>query len=282
MGMNATELLNHPYYDRFKEILSDPTNAWIERIQDAGKIEEGLVTMYNGLKVYKDCYYDNFSDIFWLNGGVHEPQEEFVYHHILRGIKNPMPIMLELGSYWAFYSMAFMQKFPLGKAFCVESDPNFMAQGQRNFALNGFEADFTCGFIGNNRIRVDDFCEQKGIKHLDILHSDIQSFEYEMLSGANKMLTEQRIDNIFISTHSQELHYACLKAICDLNYNLVVSVDMNESYCCDGIIVAQSRKVTHTPYNVARKGQRALWTDEQMISHLEAKKNPLIQAGSPS
>jgi hypothetical protein len=103
-----------------------------------------------------------------------------------------------------------------------------------------------------------------------------------MLSGANKMLTEQRIDNIFISTHSQELHYACLKAICDLNYNLVVSVDMNESYCCDGIIVAQSRKVTHTPYNVARKGQRALWTDEQMISHLEAKKNPLIQAGSPS
>lgn len=278
--MRHEELLKHPYYDRFKEILSDPTNQWIPRQADAGEISDGLVTMYNGLKVYSDCYYDNFSDIFWLNGGVHEPQEEFVFHHVLRNITNAMPTMLELGSYWAFYSMSFMQKFPLGKAFCVESEPSFMAQGQRNFALNGFEGDFTCRFIGNRGIKVDDFCEQKGIERLDVLHADIQSFELEMLAGAQKMISEQRIDNIFISTHTQELHYACLKFICDNNYNLVVSVDMDESYCCDGIIVAQSRKINHTPYKVALKGKTPLWTDGQMVAHLESvlskTKNPLI------
>lgn len=278
--MRHEELLKHPYYDRFKEVLSDPTNSWIERCADAGKFEDGLVTMYNGLKVHSDCYYDNFSDIFWLNGGVHEPQEEFVFYHILRNITNPMPIIMELGSYWAFYSMSFMQKFPLGKAFCVESDPNYMAQGQRNFALNGFNGNFTCGFVGDGAIKIDDFCAEKGIERLDVLHSDIQSFELQMLHGAQKMISEERIDNIFISTHTQELHYACLKFICDNNYNLVVSVDMNESYCCDGIIVAQSRKINHTPYKVALKGKTPLWTDGQMVAHLESaiskKKNPLI------
>ncbi len=40
------------YEDRFKEILSDPSNAFIPRVPDAGKVENGIVTMHNGLKVY--------------------------------------------------------------------------------------------------------------------------------------------------------------------------------------------------------------------------------------
>ena len=58
---------NTQYYERFRTILSDPTNKLIKRGENAGKIENGVVTMYNGLKVYTNCYYDesvscNFDD----------------------------------------------------------------------------------------------------------------------------------------------------------------------------------------------------------------------------
>jgi len=276
--MTSTQLLQHPYYDRFKDILSDPTNLLIDRIEGAGMVNEGIVTMYNGLKVYSNCYYDNFSDIFWLNEGVHEPQEEFAFHKILQSITKPMPIMLELGSYWGFYSMSFMQKFSDGKAYCVEADPNFMLQGQRNFELNNLKADFTCGYVADNAITVDGFCEEKNIESLDILHADIQSYELQMLYGAPKMLGEQKIDNLFISTHTQELHSQCLQILEKYNYKIVVNVDMFDSFCCDGIIVARSEKVPYLPINVAKKSQTPLWIDFEMMAHLEKvlkKKNPL-------
>jgi hypothetical protein len=276
--MTSTQLLQHPYYDRFKDILSDPTNRLIERKGDAGQVNDGLVTMYNGLKVYSNCYYDNFSDIFWLNEGVHEPQEEFVFQEVLKSIRTPMPTMLELGSYWAFYSMSFMQKFPNGKAYCVEADPNYMYQGQRNFELNEMSADFTCGYVGDNAITVDGFCQEKNIDRLDILHADIQSFELQMLYGAPKMIGEHRIDNIFVSTHTQELHYECLRILQNYDYKIATSVDLNESFCCDGIIVAQSKNVPYMGFGVFKKGNSPLFTDTQMLEHLQnvlKKKNPL-------
>ena len=136
------------YYHRFKEILSDPTNALIKKDKYAGTIKNGIVTMYNGLKVYKDCYYDEFSDIFSLNGGVHEPQEEYLFQSVLSKIRKKSPVMLELGSYWGFYSMSLLNKKPEAKCYCIEAGEREMESGKANFALNGLEAEFTLGAVG--------------------------------------------------------------------------------------------------------------------------------------
>ena len=47
--------------------------------------------------------------------------------------------MLELGSYWAHYSMWLKLKMPKSKCFMVEPDPMRIKSGKKNFADNFFE-----------------------------------------------------------------------------------------------------------------------------------------------
>jgi predicted O-methyltransferase YrrM len=258
------DIRHNQYYHRFKEILSDPTNKLIKRVKEAGAIENGIVTMYNDLKVYKNCYYDEFSDIFWLNGGIHEPQEEYLFHSTLSKIRKKSPVMLELGSYWGFYSMSLLKKKPEAECFCIEAGEREMKSGKSNFELNGMKADFTLGAVGDKGIRVDDFLNQKGIAHLDILHSDIQGYEAQMLSGAREYFLAKAIDYVFISTHSQELHSTCLDFLKQMEYNVVASVDLDETFSCDGLIVAQNPRLAFKPIEFPKKSETLLISDEEV------------------
>lgn len=255
---------HNQYYHRFKEILSDPTNERIKRSKEAGKIEKGIVTMYNDIKVLQNCYYDEFSDIFWLNGGVHEPQEEYLFHSVVSKIRKKSPVMLELGSYWGFYSMSLLNKKPEAKCYCIEAGERELESGKANFALNGMEAEFTHGAIGEKGIKVDDFLSERDVKHLDILHSDIQGYEVQMLAGAREYFNAKAIDYVFISTHSQELHYTCLEFLKDVGYNVVASVDLEETFSCDGLIVAQNPRLAFKPIEFPKKSETPLISDEEV------------------
>ena len=263
------EIKHNQYYDRFKEILSDPTNNLIKKVKGAGTIENGIVTMYNDLKVYKNCYYDEFSDIFSLNGGIHEPQEEYLFDSIISKIRKKSPTMLELGSYWGFYSMSLLKKKPEAKCHCVEAGEREMKSGKANFELNQMEAEFTLGAVGDNGIRVDDFLNEKGITHLDILHSDIQGYEAQMLSGAREYFLAKAIDYVFISTHSQNLHATCLEFMNYVDYNIVASVDLNETFSCDGLIVAQNPRLAFKPIEFPKKSETPLISDAEMEELIE-------------
>ena len=258
------DIKNNQYYHRFKEILSDPTNKLIKREKGAGTIENGIVIMYNDLKVYKNCYYDEFSDIFWLNGGIHEPQEEYLFHSTLSKIRKKSPVMLELGSYWGFYSMSLLKKKPEAKCYCIEAGEREMQSGKANFELNNMEAEFTLGAVGNNGIRVDDFLSERGVTHLDILHSDIQGYEAQMLSGAREYFLAKAIDYVFISTHSQELHSTCLDFLKDVEYNVVASVDLDETFSCDGLIVAQNPRLAFKPIEFPKRSEIPLISDSEV------------------
>jgi len=258
------DIKNNHYYHRFKEILSDPTNKLLKRVTGAGTIENGIVTMYNGLKVYENCYYDEFSNIFWLNGGIHEPQEEYLFHSTLSKIRKKSPIMLELGSYWGFYSMSLLKKKPEAKCYCIEAGQREMQSGKANFELNKMEAEFTLGSIGNNGIRVDDFLSERGVAHLDILHSDIQGYEAQMLAGAKEYFLAKAIDYVFISTHSQELHSTCLDFLKDVEYNIVASVDLDETFSCDGLIVAQNPTLAFKPIEFPKRSETPLISDAEV------------------
>jgi hypothetical protein len=231
---------------RFREIVSDPINLLIERVPQGGFVEDNLVCLHNGNRVpYSghDAYYQRFSDILVINRGVHEPVEEFAFQECLK-VLPPCPSMLELGAYWAHYSMWLKKIRPNATVTMVEPDPANLSVGLSNFRLNGYRGDFTPAFVGKGHFEVDAFLESRNSRHLEILHSDIQGFEVEMLDGAARSLAQTRIDYAFISTHSQELHYAVAERLKSFDYRIEISSDFDfETSSYDGLVFASSPSV---------------------------------------
>ena len=182
------------------------------------------------------------------NRGVHEPQEERVFGEILRYVK-PDSSMLELGAFWSFYSLWFMQCVANAKSYIVEPDATALSAGQLNLRLNNRNATFEQAYVGDPTsksddgtpfITVDNFCQRHAISHLAILHADIQYAELSMLEGAKGMLEGHHVDYVFISSHSNELHYQCVEALKRYGYMVLASADLEETYSYDGLIVART------------------------------------------
>ena len=95
---------------------------------------------------------------------------------------------------------------------------------------------------GNDLKEYTDFMKSKNIDHIDILHSDIQGYEFEMLSdiiSKSNLLKENKIKYLFISTHSDKIHYDCIDLLKNNDYRIIASSDFEtETFCYDGIIVA--------------------------------------------
>jgi hypothetical protein len=231
------------FLGRFREVVSDPINILIERDPRAGLVENGLVYLHNGNRVPASgplAYYGDFSNILIINRGVHEPLEEYIFQEVLKALPD-RPSMLELGAYWAHYSMWLKKKFPAATAIMVEPDPNNMAAGRSNFRLNQHHGEFIEAFIRKGALSVDQLFHERKLKCLDILHSDIQGQEIEMLEESSIALTAHAIDYILISTHSQDGHERVRSILLSHNYRIEVAADFdNETTSFDGLIFASS------------------------------------------
>ena len=167
-------------------------NKWLQRIDDvlecddrkfivphplAGIIDVGLLVMHNGIRIKPLSYYGfPMLRMFKLTKGVHEPQEERVFQEVLK-VMPPGATMLELGSYWAFYSMWFQKTVPDAHSYMVEPEEAGLKSGKENFEINGLQGDFTRAFIGNEYkeisppiLTVDWILSEKNIPFLDLLH----------------------------------------------------------------------------------------------------------------
>jgi hypothetical protein len=239
----------HTAPQRFIDIMSDPNNLYIIRCKDAGKIEDGSVILHNGLKVSQQGYYGDFSSILVTNGGCHEPAEERMFQEVLNFIPNN-GCMIELGSYWAFYSLWFNKHVNNARNYCIEPSREALQVGIDNCKRNGVtNIDFTEGFIGANAVRVSEFVKDKKIDFIDILHSDIQGYEMEMLTDIVGLLKDKKIRYIFISTHSDDLHTQCLTLLTECDYRIIAQADFEtETFCYDGILVACHKDTLEIPY----------------------------------
>jgi hypothetical protein len=232
---------------RFREILSDPLNLCIARVAEAGTVSDGLVTLHNGHRVPlqgPSAYYGSFSDILIFNRGVHEPLEEYVFQQVLRTLPAmPDPqtaVMVELGAYWAHYAMWFLQYHPQGRAIMVEPGAEERRAGEANFERNGYSGTFIAAKVGSGGVAVDGLMAERGIEQLTILHADIQGAEVEMLRGAKSSLANQRIDNVFVSTHSQYLHRTCHGILTEHGYRVEVTSDFDtDTTSHDGFLFAR-------------------------------------------
>ncbi len=236
------------FEDRFRDILSDPNNLFIPRVVNSGKLENDVLTLHNDIKIHNRCYYDNFTDILILNKGVHEPSEERLFAKVLEFIDDNAT-MIELGSYWAFYSMWFLKDIKNGKSYCIEPDENCLEIGKNNFKLNNFKGDFTQGFIGGeNGLDLLSFVKDKNIDYIDILHSDIQGFEGDMINQVKPLLMDKKIKYFFISTHSDQLHRDCTQVLKECNYRVICSCDFDsETFQFDGFLLACPASLNEIP-----------------------------------
>ncbi len=224
--------------------------------------------MHNGIEVEVNGYYgDGITRMLLANRGCHEPQEEVVFQHVVETLP-ANAVMIEAGAYWAFYSIWFSKTVTDARIYLIEPEEANLEVGRRNFAHNDCEGEFTRGYVGSRPgkaadgvdiIAIDAFAAQRGLNHIHMLHADVQGFELEMLDGCNRLLSAQAVDYLFISTHSQELHLQAAERLVQHGYRILVSVDMEESYSLDGILVACSQAVTPPAFgHPSRKTSRPL------------------------
>lgn len=233
-------------FGRFREVIADPIGLLIDRGPFSGVIFDGLVVLHNGMRVPMSgpySYYGVFNELLVFNRGVHEPLEEFVFQQLLKKLGSK-PFMLELGAYWGHYSMWLKSKIKGADVILVEPDDDNIEAGKRNFSYNKLQGEFIQAFVGKGQFGVDEFLAKRGFNKLDILHSDIQGYELEMLQDASHSLKNLKIDYIFVSTHSQAIHLACVNYLKISGYRIEVCSDFeNETTSFDGFIFASSPKV---------------------------------------
>ena len=245
--------------ERIDDVLMCPDNDHIPRHPKAGQLRGSQLIMHNGIRVEALGYYGaGLLNMLIENRGVHEPQEERVFGDILPTLPESCT-MIEAGAYWGFYSLWFASVVPFPKCHLIEPSHGKLQVGIRNFKQNGFDAEFLRAYVGAKKgrnanghlvVSVDDYCRKKKIEHVTILHADIQGWEYEMLEGSKSMLANGKIGYIFISSHSNKLHYQCIDYLKSHGYDILISADMDETYSVDGLLVARYQNLPG-PRNVA-------------------------------
>jgi FkbM family methyltransferase len=234
----------------------------IPKTTNAGEVvtagSETYQVMHNGLKVYADSHYGSYNvEVIRRLRGHHEPQEERAFYEALKRIPSGSSI-LEVGSFWAYYSLWFLNSVPDSKAFMVEPLNSALDAGRRNFQLNKRQGTFLRASIDSfsasessvelwpgmsvdvERTTIDALMQRFGLSERTVLHADIQGAEVRMLHGASRALSEKKISWIFISTHGENIHRKCLQMLKGHGYAILAEHTPAESYSVDGLIAATS------------------------------------------
>jgi len=245
----------------------------LPRVANAGEVIEHptghVQVMHNGVLVEDGCYYGDITgEIIRCLRGIHEPQEEVVFSAILERLAKTRPVdrqptMIELGSFWAYYSLWFLNNFPEGNSICIEPDDHHLEVGKRNFAINGRTGTFINAAIGigGGSIRgfvtetnpnpvdlpshdLDSLLATCKIDKVDVLLSDIQGGEVPLLIRASERLRQGSVRFLVVSTHdlaitgSATTHQQVLDILLWSGAHIIAEHSVSESYSGDGLIVA--------------------------------------------
>jgi hypothetical protein len=251
---NAVGQIDSDWERRIADAVECPDNDRIPRCADAGELSGSCITMHNGIRIRALSYYGaGILNLLIKNKGVHEPQEELAFQEVLTCLP-PCAVMIELGAYWGFYSLWFASAVKNPTCYLIEPDPRNIESGKQNFKLNGKKGVFYKAAAGDlattllrtgRLITLDAFCKRQQLSRIDILHADIQGAELAMLKGASSLLSERKIDYIFISSHSNSLHYECLDYLTKYGYVVLCSADCDQTYSYDGLLVVKRGNLEH-------------------------------------
>lgn len=250
----------------------------LPRVAGAGEVfeHEGVRVqrMFNGILVEEGAYFGDFNTPI-IRGlrGVHEPQEEPVVHAIVNrlveergaGILARRPFAIELGSFWAYYSIWFTRALPDAHVLAMEPDPAFLEVGRRNADLNDVadRVTFVHGAVGDQSGDSIPFVAESdgqeysvpaydlaslmsmaGVDEVDVVFCDIQGFETPMLRQSATLLASGAVRFVVMSTHHSSIsgdpltHQKARRTIEELGGYVVAEHTVSESFSGDGLIVA--------------------------------------------
>jgi hypothetical protein len=162
--------------------------------------------------------------------------------------------MLELGSFWGLWSLAFRKRFPNGHNVLVEYGSHQLSVGRKNFEANDLDAKFIHAgvFINKSgtarRVKSDVQFNMNGIlgapggelelhsfflenSRFDLIHADIQGSEWELIRFLceNRYLELLNNQVIVICSHSARNHFKIKKQLLTNGY-LIVQEDQTFGY----------------------------------------------------
>jgi FkbM family methyltransferase len=242
----------------------------IPKVPNAGEItvHDGapVQIMHNGILVHEGCYAGAWmTEVIRRLEGCHEPQEELAFHTILGRLASDTsaPTMVELGSFWAYYSLWAKHEIPATRLILVEPDLGNLDVGRRNLALNGMEAASVIhAAVGDKQdtvkltwdsdgqthatpqVTVDGLMQDLGVDKIDLLLCDVQGAEVAMLHGASRALNEQRVRFLVVSTHHHRIsgdpltHQRCVEILREAGAHFIAEHTVSESCSGDGLIAA--------------------------------------------
>jgi FkbM family methyltransferase len=171
--------------------------------------------------------------------------------------------VIELGSFWAYYSLWAKAADPATTSICVEPDPRNLEVGRRNFELNGYSARFIHAAVGaphgesirirtesDNALRpvplatVEGLLRDEGLDRVDLLLCDTQGAELAMLTDARETLRSGRVRFLVVSTHHHSIsgdpltHQRCLEILRECGAHIIAEHSVLESCSGDGLIAA--------------------------------------------
>ncbi|MGH2874317.1 MAG: FkbM family methyltransferase [Solirubrobacteraceae bacterium] len=205
------------------------------------------------------------TEVIRLLRGHHEPQEELAFHNLVGRLEADTvePTMVELGSFWGYYSMWLKRAIPSTRLILVEPDAAHLAVGSENLALNQMEAVCLHAAIGEThdatvqltwesdgeahatrQVSIDGLMDELGLERIDLLLCDVQGAETAALLGASRALAERRVRFLVISTHHHSIsgepltHQRCMTILRDASAHVIAEHSVAESCSGDGLIVA--------------------------------------------
>lgn len=219
--------------------------------------------MHNGVKVRAGGYYGDWMvDLITRCRGHHEPQEEVLFAEVMKFMPADA-VMFELGGFWSFYTIWFLQGKAARRGFVVEPDPARIAVGRVNARLNRCVPVFIDAYAGPKAlppmafpteesgivelpcVSVESLMQSHGVERLDLLHCDAQGAELGVLESLAEFDAQGRLGWVMVSTHSHHItgdpltHQRCLAVLCQLGATIVAEHDVQESFSGDGLILAR-------------------------------------------
>ena len=240
----------------------------VPKVRRAGHVIPGpdgtpVQVMHNGVLVRAGGYHGAWmQELIARCRGHHEPQEERMFHAVLRFLP-PDAAMIELGGFWSYYTIWFLKGHDSRRAVVLEPDPAHLRLGEENARLNGVRPVFVPGFaaavpsppapratedsgcLDVPDRSVPDLVNAHGITHLDLLHCDVQGAELDVLGGCAELFRAGRVGWVFASTHHHSIsgdpltHQRCLLLLQRAGATIVAEHDVAESFSGDGLIVAR-------------------------------------------
>ncbi|WP_149205404.1 FkbM family methyltransferase [Actinotalea subterranea] len=263
-----TDHLEPAAADRVRMTVSCRDSDRLPKVPGAGEVFDhdgtSVQRMHNGLLIEEGCYFGPWmTEIIRALEGNHEPQEEVVFHEVLERLlaTDPDAAMIELGSFWAYYTMWFLQRSGGNRAVCLEPDPAYLATGRRNLALNGLEATFLHGAVGSEpglptsfvaestgeavevrQYDLESLMAETGLDRVGLIMVDIQGFETVLLERALPLLRSGAVRFAIVSTHHHQIsgeavtHQKVLGLLRDCGAHVIAEHTVAESYSGDGLI----------------------------------------------